>query len=265
MDKPFNHLIICLTFVMPVAALTGCAGSNGTDEESVIRISSCVARGEDGQEMSVSEFGMFVTDASDNLYADNIPASNRSGKWTFTDISLSDGEKGIYAYYPYNTSESGGKISLDARNQTDYLYSEKTAVSPAAPSVSIVLYHLLSKVTFKMPASGPVQVKVTDYAYPASYNLLTGTLEVGQAKGTVSSPAGSLLLYPGNNPAMPVSLLADGRSYDFVIPAATFRSGKEYVYTLRPAGNGVEIEDITISGWQPGGDYEGTITEKERI
>lgn len=262
MDKLLNHLIIYLTFVMPVAALTGCAGSNDTDEESVIRISSCVARGEDGQEISVSEFGMFVTDAGGALYADNIPASNQSGKWTFADISLLGGEKGIYAYYPYNTSESGGKISLDARSQTDYLYSEKTAVSSVTPSVSIVLYHLLSKVTFKIPASSPVQVKVTDYVYSALYNLLTGTLEVEQAKGTVSSLTGSLLLYPGNNPTMPVSLVADGRSYDFVMPAATLRSGKEYVYTLRPAGNGVEIEDITISGWQPGGDYEGTITEK---
>jgi len=26
----------------------------------------------------------------------------------------------------------------------------------------------------------------------------------------------------------------------------------------------VEIEDITITGWQPGGNYEGTITEKEQ-
>ena len=24
------------------------------------------------------------------------------------------------------------------------------------------------------------------------------------------------------------------------------------------------IEDITITGWQPGGNYEGTITEKEQ-
>lgn len=48
------------------------------------------------------------------------------------------------------------------------------------------------------------------------------------------------------------------------MPAASFRSGKEYVYTLKTAGNGVEIEDITITGWQPGGNYEGTITEKEQ-
>ena len=35
-------------------------------------ISSCTARGDDGQEMSVSEFGMFVTDTAGNLYPDNI-------------------------------------------------------------------------------------------------------------------------------------------------------------------------------------------------
>ena len=61
MDKPFNHLIICLTFVMPVAALSGCSGPNDSPEQdAVMSISSCTARGDDGQEMSVSEFGMFV-------------------------------------------------------------------------------------------------------------------------------------------------------------------------------------------------------------
>ena len=70
--------------------------------------------------MSVSEFGMFVTDTAGNLYPDNIRVLNRSGKWTFAEISLSDGDKGIYAYYPYNPSFSGGKMGLDARSQTDY-------------------------------------------------------------------------------------------------------------------------------------------------
>ena len=124
MDKPFNHLIICLTFVMPVAALSGCSGPNDSPEQdAVMSISSCTARGDDGQEMSVSEFGMFVTDTAGNLYPDNIRVLNRSGKWTFAEISLSDGDKGIYAYYPYNPSFSGGKMGLDARSQTDYLYS----------------------------------------------------------------------------------------------------------------------------------------------
>lgn len=262
MDKLFNHLIICLTFVMPVAALTGCAGSDGTEEESVMGISSCVARGEDGQEMPVSEFGMFVTSADGGLYADNIPVRKQSGKWTFEDIPLSGGEKGIYAYHPYNTSASGGKISLDARTQTDYLYSEKIPVSSTAPSASVILRHLLSKVTFKISGNCPDKVEAGNYRCSASYNLLTGTLEAGQIKGTISSLTGSLLLYPGDNPAMTVSLLADGRSYDFVMPQVTLHRGKEYVYTLRPAGNAVEIEDITVTGWQPGGDYEGTITEK---
>ena len=54
---------------------------------------------------------------------------------------------------------------------------------------------------------------------------------------------------------MHVALVAGGHPYDFVMPAASFRSGKEYVYTLKTAGNGVEIEDITITGWQPGGNY----------
>ena len=109
MDKPFNHLIICLTFVMPVAALSGCSGPNDSPEQdAVMSISSCTARGDDGQEMSVSEFGMFVTDTAGNLYPDNIRVLNRSGKWTFAEISLSDGDKGIYAYYPYSPSCSGG-------------------------------------------------------------------------------------------------------------------------------------------------------------
>jgi len=49
MDKPFNHLIICLTFVMPVAALSGCSGPNDSPEQdAVMSISSCTARGDDG-------------------------------------------------------------------------------------------------------------------------------------------------------------------------------------------------------------------------
>ena len=174
MDKPFNHLIICLTFVMPVAALSGCAGpSDSPEQDASMSISSCTARGDDGQEMSVSEFGMFVTDTAGNLYPDNIRVLNRSGKWTFAEISLSDGDKGIYAYYPYNPSFSGGKMGLDARSQTDYLYSERTMVSGNAPSASITLYHLLSKVTFRMPAA-VTAVRVADYSYSASYSLLTG-------------------------------------------------------------------------------------------
>lgn len=182
MDKPFNHLIICLTFVMPVAALSGCSGPNDSPEQdAVMSISSCTARGDDGQEMSVSEFGMFVTDTAGNLYPDNIRVLNRSGKWTFAEISLSDGDKGIYAYYPYNPSFSGGKMGLDARSQTDYLYSERTMVSGNAPSASITLYHLLSKVTFRMPAA-VTAVRVADYSYSASYSLLTGSLEIKPEK-----------------------------------------------------------------------------------
>ena len=264
MDKPFNHLIICLTFVMPVAALSGCSGPNDSPEQdAVMSISSCTARGDDGQEMSVSEFGMFVTDTAGNLYPDNIRVLNRSGKWTFAEISLSDGDKGIYAYYPYNPSFSGGKMGLDARSQTDYLYSERTMVSGNAPSASITLYPLLSKVTFRMPAAVTAG-RVEEYSDSASYSLLTGSLEIKPEKGTISSGTGSLLLYPGDSPAMHVALVAGGHPYDFVMPAAAFRSGKEYVYTLKTAGNGVEIEDITITGWQPGGNYEGTITEKEQ-
>ena len=146
MDKPFNHLIICLTFVMPVAALSGCSGPNDSPEQdAVMSISSCTARGDDGQEMSVSEFGMFVTDTAGNLYPDNIRVLNRSGKWTFAEISLSDGDKGIYAYYPYSPSCSGGKMGLDARSQTDYLYSERTMVSGNAPSAYITMYHLVRR------------------------------------------------------------------------------------------------------------------------
>lgn len=182
MDKPFNHLIICLTFVMPVAALSGCSGPNDSPEQdAVMSISSCTARGDDGQEMSVSEFGMFVTDTAGNLYPDNIRVLNRSGKWTFAEISLSDGDKGIYAYYPYSPSCSGGKMGLDARSQTDYLYSERTMVSGNAPSASITLYHLLSKVTFRMPAA-VTAVRVADYSYSASYSLLTGSLEIKPEK-----------------------------------------------------------------------------------
>lgn len=44
---------------MPVAALSGCSGPNDSPEQdAVMSISSCTARGDDGQEMSVSEFGM---------------------------------------------------------------------------------------------------------------------------------------------------------------------------------------------------------------
>lgn len=114
-----------------------------------------------------------------------------------------------------------------------------------------------------MPAA-VTAVRVADYSYSASYSLLTGSLEIKPEKGTISSGTESLLLYPGDSPAMHVALVAGGHPYDFVMPAASFRSGKEYVYTLKTAGNGVEIEDITITGWQPGGNYEGTITEKEQ-
>ena len=36
------------------------------EQDAVMSISSCTARGDDGQEMSVSEFGMFVTDTAGN-------------------------------------------------------------------------------------------------------------------------------------------------------------------------------------------------------
>lgn len=214
---------------MPVAALSGCSGPNDSPEQdAVMSISSCTARGDDGQEMSVSEFGMFVTDTAGNLYPDNIRVLNRSGKWTFAEISLSDGDKGIYAYYPYNPSFSGGKMGLDARSQTDYLYSERTMVSGNAPSASITLYHLLSKVTFRMPAA-VTAVRVADYSYSASYSLLTGSLEIKPEKGTISSGTGSLLLYPGDSPAMHVALVAGGHPYDFVMLAAVLPAGAQSI------------------------------------
>lgn len=144
MDKPFNHLIICLTFVMPVAALSGCSGPNDSPEQdAVMSISSCTARGDDGQEMSVSEFGMFVTDTAGNLYPDNIRVLNRSGKWTFAEISLSDGDKGIYAYYPYNPSFSGGKMAwTQGARQTICIRKEPwcPGTHPPPPSPCIIFF-----------------------------------------------------------------------------------------------------------------------------
>lgn len=262
MDKLFNHIIICLTFVMPVAALTGCAGSNGADGQSTMGISSCVARGEDGQYMPVKEFGMFVADGSGRICADNIPVRYQSGKWVFADIDLTDGEKDIYAYYPYNASALGGKISLDARTQADYLCSRKTTATAASPSVSIILKHLLSKAVFRVQGKTLNMVKTAGYKYSASYDVMAETLVTGPEKGEISSSEGCLLLYPGDNPAMPLSLSVEGKDYDFIMPAIRLQPGKEYTYTLTVNGNGVEITDISLSQWQPGENYEGVITEK---
>ena len=116
-------------------------------------------------------------------------------------------------------------MGLDARSQTDYLYSERTMVSGNAPSASITLYHLLSKVTFRMPAA-VTAVRVADYSYSASYSLLTGSLEIKPEKAQYPPGQEACCSIPVSSPAMHVALVAGGHPYDFVMPAAAFRSGK---------------------------------------
>ena len=250
---------------MPVAALSGCSGPNDSPEQdAVMSISSCTARGDDGQE-NVRQRVRHVCKRirRETCIRTTSESSTGPGNGHSRRFPCRTGIK-AYMRIILTTRPSAAERWAWTQGARQTICIRKVPmVSGNAPSASITLYHLLSKVTFRMPAA-VTAVRVADYSYSASYSLLTGSLEIKtRKKGTIILPGtGSLLLYPGDSPAMHVALVAGGHPYDFVMPAAAFRSGKEYVYTLKTAGNGVEIEDITITGWQPGGNYEGTITEK---
>ena len=106
-----------------------------------------------------AELGLFVTsDKTGTKYkAINMKwTGDASGNWTSTDGKVLyegiNSTQKSYAYSPYSNDADDGKIIVDLKEQTDYLYASPTGLTGS--EISLEMSHRLSKVTVNVTEKG---------------------------------------------------------------------------------------------------------------
>lgn len=258
---------------------------------------------------SGAEIGVMALDASSLPYLDqsgNIKytsdGSSPQGWSSAAPLKLSYASATIYAYYPYSDAFLGGGTSatvpvyLPAEaswgSEADYMYAyaafepHHPAASKTAPSVSLMMRHALSKVTFKFylsdgaaptdltqiairNGSGATNIKV-DSSNDIAMNIADGTITGGTAgtlvrTGTLQIPATavsaetavsvSTLAYPiatataaAGDVAVTFTLGLNPVSLN--IPAGTFwPAGTNTTYTLKITPSDIQLTTSSFSAW----------------
>lgn len=250
---------LILTLCMLGTALSGCSSIQDSDvcENTYLHIKSCNAPSE------LTDFGMFVTNQNGtviNINGENSHVIQEHGIWKTPPIVIKLGQNmQLFAYYPYSESVSVTDIPVSLSAQTDYLYSKGQTVTYSSFSANIELFHLLSKVTIKVNEEYVENLSVSDYPAEGTLNLFAGTISKRQTSTTtVQSTNNAILLFPGYTDII-VDITFRGKSYHYPV-TVNLEPGKKYVYSLvLQENNKLEIDKVSVSSWETGGNYEGII------
>ena len=100
-------------------------------------------------------------------------------------------------------------------------------------------------------------LSVTGYPYLGSYSLSSGTFSIESPTATLASPSSSLLVFPGSIKDYKALVTCGGEEFSYYFPEQELEGGKEYRYRLKVSREGkLELEGITVTAWQDGGEYE---------
>lgn len=245
------------------AALISCTSENTETPDQAESLSvECYSRSADNTKSLVKDFGMYVFSASGNYEGVANPVHvTYSNKWDFPAITLRE-QAQIYAFYPYTDNMDCTAIPLSLTPQTDYLTSAGAITADKTnPSISIVMEHILSKISVTINSSSNCKVTLTDIPSTASYNLRSNNL-LTKAKSDVTSSTSSVLMFPtAEERQIGMKISYEGKTYSYRANPKVYESGKSYTYTLKINDDKelAIIGDVIITDWKAGGNYEGTV------
>lgn len=191
------------------------------------------------------------------------------------------------AYYPYDggstlTTPINVEIATEQTdaNQPDFdllwakAYNSGSGYTKATPNVALAFEHKLSKIVMNCTAHASVTAPLTDMTIRIEGMKTKNTFDLsnGAMSGTADTPANiaprmidngskyDAIILPETYAANAVTVtftLTNGEPYVWKVPAVTFGSGKEHVYTITLKKTGVEVTG-TINPWTSGTGGSGT-------
>lgn len=241
-----------LVFIGLIAA---CGGDENGGTEPEMKISSCyVVSSSSGQsENFFFPVGMYITSEAGQPYEGSgvWSANCNSGAWTMDKPVYVTKAGKVYAYYPYSSNDTPPVLPLDMTKQTDVLYSRVASpIAPGSVSLSIKLYHALSKVVVSVKGE-----EVTGLSLPSPvtcrFDICTGEFTDLQS-GQVVSTGGRLFVVPHITVGKEMLItLKSGKQYTYSVDGTEFRTGESYSYEFRlnEDRDKLEILDISVEDW----------------
>ena len=182
-----------------------------------------------------------------------------------------EGTADFVAYYPYTANVSGTTVPVDVSNQSDLaaidlLYSNNaTGVSASTNAVNLGFSHQLANVLLTINADATIPTTVgleaalTGVPTSATFDLATGTLNVGQTTGTVNfqvNAAGTkaeAILVPASLTNAQLQLTVGTKTVSVPLPASALESGKSIYFPVNVTNTGgniyVSFGTATITDW----------------
>jgi len=223
-----------------------------------------------------SQLGIFAVNNDDKISYNNVLSTYTDKQWTTAKtIYLTESGKRIYAYYPYSEKASLDNLSINTREQIDYLYgyavgenNQMTTVNATSPKANILLKHAMARITLniKKPKKD-ADSKGDIYGIILAGVPLSGNLDLRNGKMTTAdngdltistkfqlSTEGTNvdILVPPIEGAVQETMLSlniNDKYYSVWMPARKWESGKQYTYAVEVADGALKISEATITPW----------------
>ncbi len=202
----------------------------------------------------------YVTSGEDN----NFYAATENAGITFSNMILD-----FIAYYPYQSSITDNKVSIDVSKQSnigsiDLLYSNNaTKKSIDSPTVDLRFDHMLSMIVINLEAGDGLTAltgltaSISGLKTNGTFNLNSKEIVLGDKSETISANMStdgktvSAILIPNqdmNNAKIEFKI--GNNTFEWQPKTQTLNSGERYNYKLKltAAGN-VTLSSSSISGW----------------
>lgn len=222
-----------------------------------------------------SELGIFAVNGDDQIAYENIFSTYTGKQWTIAEtVYLTEAEKWIYAYYPYSEKAKLNSVSVNTREQVDYLYgyavdanNKITTVNVAKPQANILLKHAMSRVTLHIKKAKTNEknsvvnsVMLAGVPLSATLDIRNGDMKIvnngdlvinSMFKLTDEGENVDILIPPMTNAAWSsmLTLNIDAKYYCVQIPANEWKAGQQYTYTVEVGDSSLTISEASITPW----------------
>ncbi len=242
-----------------------------------------------------AEIGIFATTGAlgnhyDNEIANaNVKATHNSGIWSCEPpIYLSNNNAKLFAYYPYDNSNSDGSaVPVEHTSQTDYLYGThpESTVDNGNPNIRLNMNHALALLQFKLSKlnyTGAAKLTKIEVVNATGKTVLysKGTLDISTGKITSTEGENKSAVISGDLLTIPniasseesdypkimllpcqtrdvgeiiINFTIDDKVYTYSVPSETkWETGTKSTYTVTIQGTALTVGDVIISDWTDG-------------
>lgn len=264
-----------LLALVVMAGVSACGGSSGggADLPTVTFKTEIVTRAEsdlvtafsNGDRMSLYRTETnSITGATPTIHA----ASYADGVWTPSPSIQLDKEERCYLYaiYPYNANATDATAyPVTVASQTDYLYSGTgVGATYEALQPTLRMRHALAMLSLNIRSyvGGTLQsisvenedfplegtLRVTGSVTPTKFGSFTKNFNVALSdKGfTTDHPGMWVIPYQVSAAGLKLKVKIGGESYELVVPATNFTSGKKYVASVLHTAQGLVLESSEL-------------------